>query len=118
MTAQISSYHEAELAKIHLKLWNYGKVALVYVIYSDRVDIFSCLQPPTLHQDQPRYQPAEQLVLAAQAARCFRGNVVGFPDQLSITVRFGKTPRIAHSFDGPNLLRLPCSKRCGTCGAK
>ena len=23
-------YHEAELAKIHLKLWNYGKVALVY----------------------------------------------------------------------------------------
>ena len=45
-----------------------AKLPWFTIIYSDRVDIFSCLQPPTLHQDQPRYQPAEQLVLAAQAA--------------------------------------------------
>src|SRR6266540_2600083 len=61
-------HHEQELAETHRKLWNYGKVVLFYAIYPEKVDIFSCFQPPTLNADnQPRYNPVEHLVLAAQA---------------------------------------------------
>ena len=60
-------YHEQKLAEVHRKLWNYGKVVLFYAIYPEKIDIFSCFQQPALTTDaQPRYKPAEQLVLAAQ----------------------------------------------------
>ncbi len=59
--------HEQELAEVHRKLWNYGKVILFYAIYADKIDIFSCFQPPPLDRDnRPYYKPAEQLVHAAQ----------------------------------------------------
>jgi hypothetical protein len=60
-------YHEHALADVHRKLWNYGKVVLFYAIYPEKIDIFSCFQPPALtRHNQLRYKPAEQLVLAAE----------------------------------------------------
>ena len=63
-------HHEKELAEIHRKLWNYGKVVLFYAIYPERVDIFSCFQEPELATDsQLFYSPAEKLMVAAHATR-------------------------------------------------
>ena len=63
-------HHESNLAETHRKLWNYGKVALFYAIYPERVDIFSCFRQPEFASDnQLLYSPAEQLIVAAQATR-------------------------------------------------
>ncbi len=63
-------FNHEQLAEIHKKLWLNGSAPLLYVGWETRVDILSCARGPDFWQDTgtSRYQPAEQIEVAAQVS--------------------------------------------------
>ncbi len=59
-------FTEAELAKIHQKLWLDGSAPLLYVGWETRVDVLSCARGPDFWiHDSVHYAPAEMIETAA-----------------------------------------------------
>lgn len=62
-----------QLAKIHNDLWLHGVAPLVYVTWSTRIDILSCVRGPDFWENGKRvYHPAEQLKIASKVEKELR----------------------------------------------